>query len=100
MDTLKGPETRTSIPSVSDARREMESQRHLKEPHVVELPPSDTENEQHSRVPVAQVGTRHSASNPHVDILPQNATDALDEAANRRHAATDRARSGSSTLHK
>ena len=96
MDTLnEGPETRTLIPSVSDARRELESSRHVKEPHVVELPPCDTEDMQ-SHVPIAQVGEHHSASRPLTDVLPQNATDALDEAANRRHAHVDRAKKGAS----
>src|ERR1700730_3766254 len=93
---LKGPETRSSIRKSEegrvseassvrndytdgDARRELESSRHVKEPHVVE-PPSESEDMQ-SSVPVSQVGSRHSAGNPLVDILPQTATDALAEAA-------------------
>jgi len=105
MDT-KGPENRMSIqkseegrtPAGDNARRELESQRHLREPHVIE-PPLEAEDMQ-SNVPVSQVGERHNASNPLVDVLPQNATDALAEATHRRHAHVDRARSGSSTIHK
>lgn len=112
MDTLKGPSDRKSIqqshegrtnePSSvcnsyfdGDARRELESQRHLQEPHVVELPPNDSEDmDSHNRVPSLSI--QHSASNPLVDVLPQTATDALDEATNRRHAHVDRAHKGSS----
>jgi hypothetical protein len=112
MSLLKGPKTRTSIRkteenrtdapvynhdySNGDARRELESTRHSKEPHVVVLPPCDTEDEQHSRVPVPSVGVQHSASNPLTDVLPQSATDALDEAMNARHAHVDRAHKGAS----
>lgn len=102
----KGHEDRTSEPLENrdsyfdgDARRELESTRHSKEPHVVELPLCDSENKQASRVPVAaQVSVRHSAENPLTDVLPQTATDALAEAANRSHAHVDRARSGGSTI--
>lgn len=100
MDT-KGPENRLPIRKGregrtydGDARRELESTRHSKEPHVVE-PPFEPEDNQ-SHVPVAQVGVRHSALNPLVDVLPQTATGALDEATNRRHAHVDRAHKGSS----
>ncbi len=102
MSIAKDQENRTPIRvrnndyTDGDARRELESTRHVKEPHVIE-PPREPED-MDSRIPVAQVGVRHSADNPLVDILPQNATDALDEATNRKHAHIDRARSGGSTI--
>lgn len=94
MDTLKGPKTRTALPNMDDARREQESPREGREPHVVE-PPREPED-MGSRVPVAQVGVRHSAENPLTDVLEHNADAALDEAAHRRHAHIDRAEKGSS----
>jgi hypothetical protein len=77
--------------SDGDARRELESTRHSKEPHVVEPPREPVDME--SNVPVAQVGER-----PLVEILEHSQGDALDEATNRRHAHVDRARSGGSTI--
>jgi hypothetical protein len=94
-DTVKQPTDRNDY-SDGDARRELESTRHSKEPHVVEPPREPVDME--SNVPVSSVGIHHSATNPHVDILEHSATDALDEATNRRHAHVDRARSGGSTI--
>jgi hypothetical protein len=104
MSISKGSENRTPA-SIShsndftdgDARREVESSRHVKEPHVV-VPPLESQDMQ-SDVPVAHVGVDHVPSkNTLVDILEHSQADALDEAANRKHAASDRARSGGSTI--
>lgn len=79
-----------------DARRELESTRHSKEPHVVEPPREPVDME--SNVPVSSVGSKHSATNPLVEILEHSQADALAEAGNAKHAAADRARKGGSTI--